>query len=195
MIIKTYVVEGMTCNGCKTEVEEKISAIPAVVNVSVNLQDKKATIKATNAVDNGELQSVLPAKYKVNEYPTNSILDNNERDTISKIKQLTPLFLIFIYIISGVLLIHRESFNPTEMMMDFMGLFFITFSFFKILDLKGFSKSFQLYDPLAKVLPGYAMVYPFIEITLGLLFLLQTYIIFCTNPYYCYFRDYNYGCY
>jgi hypothetical protein len=37
-----------------------------------------------------------------------------------------------------------------------MGLFYIVFSFFKFLDLKGFSVSFRMYDPLAKALPVYA---------------------------------------
>lgn len=58
-------------------------------------------------------------------------------------------------------------------MLDFMGLFYIVFSFFKLLDLKGFSKSFRMYDPLSKTLPIYAWVYPFIEVVIGLLFLMR----------------------
>lgn len=54
-----------------------------------------------------------------------------------------------------------------------MGLFFIVFSFFKMLDLKGFPGSFSMYDPLAKRLPLYAQVYPFIEVALGLMFLMR----------------------
>ena len=56
-------------------------------------------------------------------------------------------------------------------MLDFMGLFYIIFSFFKILDVKGFSASFRMYDPLAKKLPLYGIIYPFIEILLGIMFL------------------------
>jgi hypothetical protein len=41
-------------------------------------------------------------------------------------------------------------------MLDFIGLFYIVFSFFKFLDLKGFSVSFRMYDPLAEALPVYA---------------------------------------
>ena len=58
-------------------------------------------------------------------------------------------------------------------MLDFMGLFYIVFSFFKFLDLKGFPESFRMYDPLAKVIPIYAWVYPFVEAALGLLFLMR----------------------
>jgi hypothetical protein len=40
-------------------------------------------------------------------------------------------------------------------------------------DLKGFPDSFRMYDPLAKLIPTYGWIYPFIELTLGLLFLLR----------------------
>ena len=41
----------------------------------------------------------------------------------------------------------------------------------KILDIKGFSISFRMYDPLAKKVPLYGIIYPFIEILLGIMFL------------------------
>ncbi len=58
-------------------------------------------------------------------------------------------------------------------MMDFMGLFFIVFSFFKFLGYKSFPKSFAMYDPLSKILPIYGWLYPFIETALGLSFLFR----------------------
>ena len=58
-------------------------------------------------------------------------------------------------------------------MLDFMGLFYIIFSFFKILDIKGFSMSFRMYDPLAKKAPIYGYIYPFIEVSLGMMFLIR----------------------
>ena len=58
-------------------------------------------------------------------------------------------------------------------MLDFMGLFYIVFSFFKLLDLKGFPESFRMYDPVAKMIPAYGWVYPFIELALGLMLLMR----------------------
>ena len=58
-------------------------------------------------------------------------------------------------------------------MLDFMGLFFIVFSFFKMLDLNGFLQSFKMYDPLAKRVSFYGRIYPFIETLLGLMFLMR----------------------
>ena len=50
------------------------------------------------------------------------------------------------------------------------------------MDLKGFPESFAMYDPLAKALPFYGWLYPFLELVLGLMFLMrfevQTALIF-----------------
>ena len=62
-------------------------------------------------------------------------------------------------------------------MIDFMGLFFIVFSFFKFLDYKNFPNSFSMYDPLAKNIPIYGWIYPFIETILGIMFLSRINII------------------
>ena len=42
-----------------------------------------------------------------------------------------------------------------------------------MLDLKGFPESFSMYDPLAKRIPFYGKIYPFIETALGLMFLMR----------------------
>lgn len=91
----------------------------------------------------------------------------------SKLQQLKPLLLIFLYLFGTAFLLNYKDWNTGEAMLDFMGLFYIVFSFFKLLDLKGFTESFRMYDPLAKVIPVYGWVYPFIELALGLLFLMR----------------------
>ena len=50
----------------------------------------------------------------------------------------------------------------------FMSGFFLTFSFFKLLDLKGFAESYATYDIAAKKLPAWGFIYPFIELSLGI---------------------------
>ena len=53
-------------------------------------------------------------------------------------------------------------------MHDFMGLFLVIFAMLKLFDLPGFADGFQMYDLLAKPFRPYALVYPFIELALGL---------------------------
>ena len=49
----------------------------------------------------------------------------------------------------------------------FMAGFFIVFSFFKFLNLAGFAESYAMYDELAKRVKVYGLVYPFLELFLG----------------------------
>lgn len=56
-------------------------------------------------------------------------------------------------------------------MRQFMGIFLVIFSMFKLFDLRGFADGFQMYDLLAKRCRPYALCYPFIELALGLAYL------------------------
>jgi YHS domain-containing protein len=58
-------------------------------------------------------------------------------------------------------------------MHDFMGFFLVVFSMFKFFNLEGFADGFQMYDLLAKPFRFYALLYPFIELALGLGYLAQ----------------------
>ena len=171
----TYKIDGMTCNGCRASVEKHLSTVPGVTNVAVELDKGIATIDMQKQLDTATLKAVLPQKFTLsNQSPplpvTPSIIIKGEAEK-SKLQQLKPLFLILGYIAVASVWLHYQDRNPGAMMLDFMGLFYIVFSFFKMLDLKGFAQSFRMYDPLAKGVPIYATIYPFIETILGIMFL------------------------
>ena len=86
-----------------------------------------------------------------------------------------PLALIGIYIITITFSIELVSgvVDLNNWMQNFMAAFFITFSFFKLLDLKGFAESYSTYDIIARRWAGWGYVYAFIELALGLAFLLR----------------------
>jgi len=169
----TYTVTGMTCNGCRIGVEDKLGRIPGVVKATVNLEKSEAEIEMKTHISTGALQNALGDKYKIYEKNDMLSMPMEEVEEKSEWRQLFPLFLIFGYITAAATLINRNPWNGEGFMLDFMGLFYIVFSFFKMLDLKGFPDSFRMYDPLAKKVPVYATVYPFIETTLGLMFLMR----------------------
>ena len=58
-----------------------------------------------------------------------------------------------------------------EWMHLFMGLFLSQFAMLKLFDIRGFADGFQMYDLLAKRMRAYALIYPFVELALGLLYL------------------------
>lgn len=169
-----YTVVGMTCNACGTSIEEKLSEVKGVVNVDVSLEKAEAEISMGEHIPLETLKSALPEKYSISEkgnHTSEMILGGNEEK--SKLYQLRPLLLIFLYLFTAAFLLNYEDWSLNSAMLDFMGLFYIVFSFFKFLDLKGFPESFKMYDPLAKALPVYGWIYPFIELILGLMLLFR----------------------
>jgi len=163
-----FKISGMTCNGCKLSVEDKLSSLDGVDKAHVDLTKGEAIVHSKSPISFSLISDSLPPKYKVTRTANSQ---NNETIKVSKIKQLKPLFIILAYISITSLLLNFKNWDSTNAMLDFMGLFYIIFSFFKILDIKGFSISFRMYDPLAKKVPLYGIIYPFIEILLGIMFL------------------------
>ena len=169
-----YIVEGMTCQSCVSKVKESLEAVKGVTSVDVNLDNKTAEVAMSTHVKTSDLSSALASKYALSEtdvaMPTSGFEDMVES---SKLAQLKPLFIILFYIAVASVLLHKDDLVLGDVMLDFMGLFFIVFSFFKMLDVRGFSDSFSMYDPLATVAPIYGKVYPFIETALGLMLLMR----------------------
>ena len=163
-----FKITGMTCNGCKSSIEDKLSSLDGVDGVQVYLNKGEAVIQSKKPISFSLIANSLPPKYNITSIGSSQ---DNERIKASKLKQLKPLFIILAYISITSLLLNFKNWNSTNVMLDFMGLFYIIFSFFKILDIKGFSISFRMYDPLAKKAPLYGIIYPFIEILLGIMFL------------------------
>lgn len=167
-----YKIQGLTCNGCVNSVKVKLEETLPNQNINVLLKESKVIIEGDTTPDIEILKSVLPEKYTISEFSKNNS-QSHLLKSATKLSELKPLILIFGYVSLGSILMHIKSWDMVQFMIDFMGLFFIVFSFFKLLDLKGFTNTFKMYDPLAKKSALYAKVYPFIEVMLGLLFLFR----------------------
>ena len=175
----TYILTGMTCGGCVASVEKYLSEIKQITHVAIDLEKGEAEITMTSHVTTDILQKALPEKYTITEKVVEKtaiasvVTGFSLEEEKTKFQQLKPLFLILFYITTAGVLLNYKNWSWESFMFDFMGLFYIVFSFFKMLDLKGFPESFKMYDPLAKRVPFYGWIYPFIETALGLMFLLR----------------------
>ena len=165
-----YKISGMTCSSCVATVTKAIESIRNVKNVTVSLDPGLAVVESNEDVSIDAIQSALPDKFSVK--PFKYYEDMNTDDKESYLAKLFPLILILSYISLTSIIINLDR-SLDDLMMDFMGIFFIVFSFFKFLDYKSFPNSFAMYDPLAKALPLYGWIYPFIETILGLMFLFR----------------------
>ena len=154
-----FKVFGMTCTGCEAAVVAAALEIEGVSKAVANQKKDLLSIWAQTTVSTAAFEAALPKKY--------ALMDEEVAQSPSKLKQLFPLFLIFGFIIETTVLIHWSTWNMTAMMYDFMGMFFMVFSFFKMLHIKGFQASFKVYDPLTAAWPAYGFIYPFIEFALG----------------------------
>lgn len=167
----TYLVSGMTCGGCVNHVKTALQALGQ--EVTVTLDPPQAVITQPTA-DIAQLNQTLKS---IGHYvlSAKAPIETAEEETRTWLATYRPLLLVFGYIIAICLLVEwtQGAFELHRFMPNFMAGFFLAFSFFKLLDLAGFANSYAMYDLLAKRIPKYGYVYPFIELCLGVGYLLD----------------------
>jgi copper chaperone CopZ len=178
---QTINISGMTCEACEYKIQHIFSQIPSVKSVIAKHSDNSVTIESDEKISQATILETLKphSKYGLIDKPViNLEIDNS--DTPSWTNQYYPLLLIvgFITAVSYLTSFHLgiyeiKHFELRMFLHNFMTGFFLVFSFFKLLDVKAFAESFQMYDLLAAKAPIYGKVYPFIELTLGLLCLIH----------------------
>jgi copper chaperone CopZ len=169
---KTYQIEGMHCQSCIQKITDALQGFAESVQVTLN--PPRAVLKNPNTESLDELNQAVA---KVGSYrltPQAEIISaNSDEEKKSWLATYYPLFLI-VGLISVVSL--KGAGNAHEWMLHFMAGFFIVFSFFKLLDMRGFADAYSTYDLLAKRWHGYGFIYPFLELGLGLAFLFGSYL-------------------
>jgi copper chaperone CopZ len=167
---------GMTCNNCVARVQSTLAPYAEAVEVTldppqVKLTNQKLEISALNEI----LESA--GNYKIGtevSKSSNTQVSINTEFLTESIATYKPLILVFAYILGVTVLVELANgeFGLHRFMSNFMAGFFLVFSFFKLLDLTGFANSYAMYDVLAKRVPVYGCIYPFIELALGAAYLL-----------------------
>jgi len=161
----------MTCTSCEAKVKSALLMVNNVTAVEVSKADHSATITMDKHISLSDFQKALDSKYQISAIHHNETLEQ----TKSWFSTYKPVLLIFLYITVVTLLIQAAShhFDFMQWMRQFMAGFFFMFSFFKMLNLKGFAESYVMYDVLAKRIPQWAYVYAFLELGLGIAYLVN----------------------
>jgi copper chaperone CopZ len=167
----TYQVTGMTCSGCEAKVKSQLLSTPGVISAEVSKDTATAIITMEKHIPLATFQTALggsESKYQ--------IAATQHTEAVEQAKSwwetYKPVLLIFVFITAVTLLVQiGQPFNGMLWMQHFMAGFFLVFSFFKLLNLKGFATSYAMYDILAKRLPAWGYVYAFIELGLGIAYL------------------------
>jgi cation transport ATPase len=166
----------MTCGSCVAKVKSELLKLGDVLEADVQLQSPQAVITMNKHIPTDRLQKAIAGAghYTLSEADNGMRHNTATADTATGEKSsYYPIYLIFGYIALASLLVQfvSRSFDLTLWMSHFMAGFFLVFSFFKLLNLRGFAEGYSTYDIIAKAVPVWGFIYPFIELSLGLLFL------------------------
>lgn len=182
---QTYEVTGMTCEACEYKIQHVLGNVDGVKSVKPDKTNNTAIIEMEKNIPLALFQDALKPypKYNINDkvaFAVSQAKAFEEANPGSWLATYKPLLLIFGFItgISVITAFHANifepaHFSPMHFMNHFMAGFFVVFSFFKFLDLKGFAESYAMYDLLAMKAPAYGYIYPFIELALGLAYLIN----------------------
>ena len=163
----------LNCGSCVAAVKPFLDDVPNISDWEVDTAtpERILTVHGHNVL----LDSVTAAVAKAGFVATGDMRSvKNHSAAIEAAEVATavtyyPLLLlaIFLFGVVGLVELRIGTFDSTRAMQNFMGAFFGAFAFFKLLDLRGFADSYRMYDIVARRLPVYGYVYPFIELALG----------------------------
>ena len=160
-----YKVTGMTCSSCEAKVKSSLLILPNVTEAEVSKDSQTAIITMDKHIPLATFQNALDKKYSI------TAMEHNESAEQAKswLGTYKPILLIFGYVtaIAIIIGVNQNTFDWMQAMNVFMAGFFLAFSFFKMLDLKGFADSYAMYDIVARKIKAWGFIYPFVELALG----------------------------
>jgi len=164
---QTFSITGLSCLSCVAKVRERLMEKAGVSEVVVTLKPPVVKLTANEVFSLESINEWLSplGKYQVQAMSTTSLPEKSTQT-------YRPLWILLAYLLALSAMLGWPHWQ--EMMRFFMGGFFIAFSFFKMLDLRGFASAYRSYDLITKALPSYGFVYPWIELTLGLSYVAGT---------------------
>jgi copper chaperone CopZ len=177
--VKTaYSILGMHCQSCERKVQQALAGLHGVTSSDVSLAKATATIDSNRHIPLSELSAAVKqaGNYQIAPLATDSTCEVVALSTTqSWLSTYKPLLIIAAFIGGGTILIAERSnhWQAMALMNSFMGLFFVVFSFFKLLDIAGFARAYSTYDVIAARWSGYGYIYPWFELALGIGYLLD----------------------
>lgn len=175
-------VHGMTCGACARRVSEALKGVAGVTDAAVSLHPPRAEIRTNGSVASPDLNAKLQqavehaGPYRIT--PVSGEAVSTPPEVVEVVSpdakpSFYPLLLVVGYIcaVAAFSQLARSGWSWHSFMNDFMAGFFLVFSFFKLLDLRGFADAYRSYDIVARAWRPWGFIYPFVELALGLAYL------------------------
>lgn len=165
-------IAGISCMSCVSKIEKALYSNTAIKQVNINKESGVTILKGDSLP---HLDSIIDLIQSAGNYTVDATLKTHKASVKSD-RSYKPLVIITVYLIATTALIEANSggFLWQAWMSNFMAGFFLVFSFFKMLDIHAFAKAYQSYDLVAAKAPWYGYVFPFIEVGLGVAYLLYS---------------------
>jgi copper chaperone CopZ len=191
MTTQVHPLSGLHCGACVGRVTRALEPLAEKVEVTLNpmqvtltnpaadlasLQSAVAQAGSYVLMPNQPLAEVIRAQAAINSIASPSLGEAIENT--SWLATYKPLLLIVAYILGASVLVQAGlgtavDITAMQTMRYFMAGFFIVFSFFKLLDIPAFATAYASYDLLAARWRGWGYVYPFVELALGIAYLIN----------------------
>ncbi len=174
----------MHCPACVDRLTRAFRAVPGVTSAHVTLSPPEAHIESSTPVPLDALERAARGEgdYSVRNGAVTAGDDPSAHPEVETVyaapaarePSIYPLVLIVAFIAGTVALttaLRSTGWSWHTAMNDFMAGFFLVFSFFKFLDLRGFAGVYRTYDVVAKAWRPWGYAYPFVEAALGVAYL------------------------
>ncbi|MCB0734274.1 MAG: heavy metal translocating P-type ATPase [Flavobacteriales bacterium] len=167
----------MTCQGCVATVQRTLASVEGVTSVDVDLTTAIAEVEHTNALSLQALQEIMENQthFRVTGLANTHTSIEDKALPEKSVATYKPLILIVLFLVgvSYLVQLNDAQFSFDRWMRHFMSGFFLVFSFFKLLNVREFAQSYRMYDIVAKAVPAWGLIYPFVELALGIGYLIN----------------------
>ncbi|MGL4727966.1 MAG: heavy-metal-associated domain-containing protein [Bosea sp. (in: a-proteobacteria)] len=176
----SFDITGMHCGACVARVRQALAGLGN--HVEVTLSPPRAVIESDAPVVPSDVTQSLAVAGNYGATPTPQVAkisvtpagtDGTPDSACGFLDTYRPLFIIvgLILLVSFAAGRSATGFDWHTAMNAFMAGFFLVFGGFKLFDLQGFAAAYANYDLLAQRWPAYGLVYPFLELGLGIAYL------------------------
>lgn len=165
-----FFIHGISCASCIEKITKQLTHESDVFNLSFSSNNTRIEFESNTEIDIFRLNSLLA---KIGDY----VLDSEDKSRELPSKNLDdssykPIYLILAYLLAiNIVICYKGMWM--DFMANFMASFFLVFSFFKMLDLKGFADGYASYDIVAKKFHSYGYIYPFLELGFGFAYMIS----------------------
>ena len=166
---ESFLVRGVRCGSCVSKIEAALLSEPRIQNAVIG--DDRRSLTLTHDLDNplANLNALLESlgSYRVEER-------NLIRLLRAGIVHYRPLIMMTGFVlVFGLALQAFRGWHGHGLMGDLMAGYFLLFGALKVVNRQAFAKAYARYDLIAGRSAAYAAAYPFLEVAIGIIYLIS----------------------